>query len=436
MGLLDDKKNVFTTIGSYVSLMERMTTQVDETYNMYSSINNKKDVVPFLLDTLKTTVGSDALKEAVGELFTKITDVAETQIKEVLKKQLTQFNAGNAIPLFFQSGGAGIQVPVKDIDIRGKFKSNPNSDVGNLLYGTADTFDSKLYEAISNDGIPVTIFDMLQATYNSTTDKITFRSVASVSSIGKWMTNYIDNTVIIDKKEFLTNVMNAVYGSVTAAQGKSVELVYQELQISKLIEQLIEDNDSFEITQDEFDALLQQAQALVEGVVYYDMGCGLLASELPLSGIIDLIAKISGATDPYVVGNAVEDTIYQSSIDDNTIAENKQTIRDGFFQRIIKLIQQMLAEIATTSPQIRALMAIVDAFEHNGTVTKIGNAVNDMKNFKIFIKCIIREIMRMINEYIFKLVVSYLIALLLPIIKKIIQEKINQYVGIVKSLIT
>lgn len=436
MGLLDDKKNVFTTIGSYVSLTQRTATQVDEIYNLYPSINNKKDVVPFLLDTLKTTVGTDALKQTVGELFTKVVDVAETQIKEVLKKQLTQFNAGNAIPPFFQSGGTGIEVPVKDIDIRGKLKTNPASEQGSLLYGVTENFDSKLYDAISLDGTPVTIFDMLQATYNSTTDKITLKSVASTPSIGDWMADYVDKAVIIDKKEFLTNVMNAIYGSVTAAQGKSVEQVYQELQISKLIEQLIEDNDSFEITQDEFDALLQQAQALVDGVVYYDMGCGLMAAELPLSGMTSLIAQISGATDSFAVGNAVEDTIYQSSTDDETTAENKETIRDGFFQRIIKLIQQMLAEIATTSPQIRALMAIVDAFEHNGTVTKIGNAVNDMKNFKIFIKCIIREIMKMINEFIFKLVVSYLIALLIPIIQKIIQEKINQYTGIVKSLIT
>jgi len=436
MGLIDDKKNVFTTIGSYVSLIQRTAGKIDEVYNLYPSINNKKDVVPFLLDTLKTTVGTDALKQTVGELFTKVADIAETQIKEVLKKQLTQFNAGASIPTFFQSTGTGIQVPVKDIDTYGKFKTNPNSDVGSLLYGTTENFDSKVYEAITFDGTPVTIFDMLQTTYDSTTDKITLKSVASVPSIGEWMSDYVDKAVIIDKKEFLSNVMNAVYGSATAAQGKSVEEVYKELQVSKLIEQLIEDDDSFEISQDEFDALLQKAQALVDGVIYYDMGCGLMASELPLNDMISLIQQISGATDSFAVGNAVENTIYQSSTDDETIAENKETIRDGFFQKIIRIIQQMLAEIATTSPQIRALMAIIDAFQHDGVVTKIGDAVNDLKNFKVMIKCIIREIMKMINEFIFKLVVSYLISLLAPIIKKIIQEKINQYVGILKSLIT
>jgi len=44
--------------------------------------------------------------------------------------------------------------------------------------------------------------------------------------------------------------------------------------------------------------------------------------------------------------------------------------------------------------------------------------------------------MRMINQFIFELIVSFLIAMLVPIVKRIIQEKINQYVGILKSLIT
>lgn len=434
MALLDDKKNVFTTIGSYVSFMQRTASQVDEIYNMYPSINNKNDVVPFLLDTLKTTVGTDALKELIGELFTKIVDKIEPQIREVLKKQLTQVNAGNAMPTFFDAAGAGIDIPVNRIDRRGKLRENPNSEVGSLLYGAAETFDRRAHEAISMEGTSIN-YCGLSITFNSATDSFNLKSAIAAPSIGEWIGNYIDNTVIIDKKEFLTNVMNAVYGSVTANQDKTVEQVYQEMQISKIIEQLIEDNDSFEITQDDFDALLQQAQALVDGVVYYDMGCGMIGAQLPFDDMVALISQISGSTDSYATGNAVADTIDKSTENVQDVAdENKQTIKDGFFQRIIKMIQQMLAEIATTSPQIQALKAIISMFE-KGVLTA-QDTIEDLKNYKIFMKCIIKEIMKTINEFIFKLVVSYLIALLLPIVKKIIQEKITQYTGIVKSLIT
>ncbi len=438
MGLIDDKKNVFTTIGAYTSFMERSKNQKNDGTNLFPSINNKKDVVPYLLDVLKVVVGSDALKQLTGDLFVKFTDIAEPQIKETLKKQLIQHNSGSQLPSYFKSTGSGIDVPVKDIDVFGKLKTNPTSSAGSLLYGSTDTFDSKAYEAITLDRTPV-VYKNVSITYNSTTDKFNFKATNASSSqnIGQWLGNYIDDTVIIEKKEFLTNVMNAVYGSVTSNQNKTVEQVYNELQVSKLIDQLLQDDDSFEISQSDYDALLEQAQALIDGVVYYDMGCGIIGAELPLGDMIGLIQQISGSTDTFAVGNLVEGTIEQSTANiQETQQENKETIKDGFFQRIIKMVQQILAQLMTSSPQVRMLQAIISAFESPTGTPKIGDPKTDMKKFKIFIKCLLNDLMRMINQFIFELIVSFLIAMLVPIVKRIIQEKINQYVGILKSLIS
>jgi hypothetical protein len=432
MSLSDDKKNIFTTIGAYTSLKEERN--LPDTTNLFSSINNKKDVVPFLLDIIKTVVGTDALKQLTGQLFTDFIDNVEPKIKAALSKQMIQYNAGDELPTYFITG---ISVPVKDIDIFGKLKTNPNSAEGSLLYGSTINFDKIAYQAILNAGTDTSYYN-LNVNYNETTDSFIFKpklDIVSNPTIGEWLGNFINDTVVIDKKEFLTNVMNAIYGSITTNQNKSVEQIYNELQISKLIEQLIDDNDSFEITQSEFDALLQQAQALIDGVIYYDMGCGVIGATLPLSGMTKLISQISGSTDSFVVGNAIEATIDESTTDvQETATENKQTIKDGFFQRLIKIIQQMLAQLMTTSPQIRALLAIISAFENNGIV-QIGNPKDDLKKFKIFLKCIIKEATKMINEFIFNLVITFLVALLAPIIKKIIREKINQYTDIIKSLI-
>jgi hypothetical protein len=437
MGLIDDKKNVFTTIGAYTSFIERSKNQKNDKSNLFPSINNKKDVVPYLLDILKVVVGSDALKQLTGELFTKFVDNVEPQIKETLKKQMIQHNSGSPLPTNFKNNG--VTVPVKNIDIFGKFKSNPNSDAGNLLYGTLDTFDTKAYQAITLNGTPVT-YNNMSITYHSSSDSFNIKPTvaSSTQTIGEWLGNYIDDTVIINKKEFLTNVMNAVYGSVTANQGKTLQQVYDELQVSKMLDQLFEDNDSFEISQDDYDILLQQAQALVDGVVYYDMGCGIIGAELPMDDMTSLINQISGSTDPYLVSNAVEATIAQSTANiQETQQENKETIKDGFFQRIIKMVQQILAQLMTSSPQVRALQAIISGFESaDGITPKIGDPKQDMKKFKIFLKCMINDLMRMINQFIFELIVAFLLAMLTPIVRRIIQEKINQYVGILKSLIT
>jgi uncharacterized protein YaaR (DUF327 family) len=249
------------------------------------------------------------------------------------------------------------------------------------------------------------------------------------------MGDYIDDAVIINKKEFLTNVMNAVYGTITAHQNKTVEEVYQELQVTKLLENMINGDDTLELSQSDYDELLQKAQNLINGIVYYDMGCGLVAASLSLSGMTDFISQVSGTTDSYTAANAVAATMDESLQNNPEVAAaNKQTIRDGFFQRLIKAFTMALSQLCSASPQVRALQAIISAIENNGMVL-IGKAKEDIKKFKVFIKCMIKEAIKMIVKFIFDIAMALLVAWLLPIIKKLIQEKIIQYVGTLKSLV-
>jgi hypothetical protein len=429
MGLIDNKKNIFTTIGAYTSLQQ--AGKMPDPTNLFPSINNKKDIVPMLLDVLKVVVGSNALQELTGQLFTKMVDTAEPQLKTIVKKQVIQYNSGQPLPPSFATG---ISVPVKSIDISGTLKTNPNSASGSLIYvNNPLSFNKVAYNAILNAGTD-TPFGNLIINYNANTDSFIFKPNGSSPNIGKWLTDFVDNTQIIDKKTFISNVMNSFYGSITKSQNKSIEQVYQELQINKLIEQLVNDNDSFEISPEDYEALLQQAEQMVNGVVYYDMGCGVMAASLSLSGLSALVTSISGSSDPFFVGNQINATIDQSTANTPVVAEaNKQTVKDGFFQRIIKLITQMLANLVTLSPQIRALLAIASAFQHNG-ISQIGNPLDDLKKSRIYLNCVIKDAMRMINKFIFQLVITFLMALLNPVIRKIIKEKINQYVGILKSL--
>jgi hypothetical protein len=149
---------------------------------------------------------------------------------------------------------------------------------------------------------------------------------------------------------------------------------------------------------------------------------------------IKFIGSTSGSTDPFFVGNQVEATLNESTANTPATAEeNIQTIKDGFFQRIIKLISQTLAMAVTTSPQIRTLLAISTAFQNNG-IPQIGNPLDDLKKSRIYLNCVIKDAMKMINEFIFNLAITFLIALLTPVGRALIKEKVNQYIGILKSL--
>jgi hypothetical protein len=111
MGLIDNKKEVFTTIGAYTSMMQAGT--MPDTTNIFPSINNKKDIVPFLLDTLKVVVGTNALQNLTGQLFTGFITKVEPVLKTGVKNQTVQANSGDQVPSAFSSSGYNIKV--KDV---------------------------------------------------------------------------------------------------------------------------------------------------------------------------------------------------------------------------------------------------------------------------------------------------------------------------------
>jgi hypothetical protein len=434
MSLSDDKRGIFTTIGSYTSVIG--ATKMPTPTNSFPSINNKKEIVPFMLDVLKVVAGTDALQGLTGDLFCKFIDKIEPQLKASLKNQVAQYNAGGNVPTYFQSGGTGVRVKVKNLDINGKLKTNPTSQGGNLLYdNSAPNFDGQAYNAIANGNAT---FSNMHMKYLASSDEMVFNLNGSSPSIGKWADDFIDSVKIVNKKEFISNVMNKMYGTITKSQGKTVNDAYNELVINALIAQMVNDNDSFEISAEDNAALLKRAEEIINGTVNYDMGCGVMSASLPMSGLTSLINNISGTTgqasDPNYVGNQVNDTINQSIQNKEVANANKETIKDGFFQRLINLITQALAEAMTTTPQVRALLAIISAFQNQG-VTKIGNPKDDLVKFKTLLKCVANTAMKLINEFIFNLIKTFLNKLLKPLIQVIIKEKITQYSGLLKSLI-
>jgi len=430
MSLADQKRSVFTTIGSYNSLMEQGEDILQT--DLFPSINNKDDIVPFLLDVLKTVAGTEAIKEAIGGMFGKLVDEVEPKLKTVLKKQFVQSNAEELIPSSFMTNG--ITVPVKDIDISGKFKVNPNSTEGGLIYGsTTNSFNSTAYDAILNAGDSEG-FNNLQIKFIEASDSFQLRPSGATPTIGAFFTNYIDGTELVNKKELVSSVMDNFYGTLVKNQNKTEEQAYEELLVETQLQQVLNDDDSFVVAPEKFDELLAKARELIQGAVSYDLGCGLMPASLEFDDFTNLVSSISGATDPFFIGNQLGATIDESTMatEDQT-KENKETIKDGFFQRIINIFTVKMLEAVTTAPQIRTLFGMMSSLQNNGTVL-LSNASEDMENFKTCIKCMSKEIMRLVAEFIFVLAIAYLIKLLKPVITRVIKEKINQYSDIIVSL--
>ena len=430
MSLADQKRSVFTTIGSYNSLMEQGDGILQT--DLFPSINNKDDIVPFILDVLKTVAGTEAIKEAIGGMFGKLVDEVEPKLKTALKKQFIQSNADQVIPNSFMTNG--ITVPVKNIDISGKFKVNPNSSEGSLIYGApTNTFNSTAYDAILNtpdfEG-----FNNLQLKYIESSDSFQIKPSGSTPTIGAFFTTYIDGTELINKKEIVSAVMDNFYGTLAKNQNKTEEQLYEELLVETQLQQVLNDDDSFVVAPEKFDELLSKARELAAGEVSYDLGCGLMPTSLDSDDFSNLISTISGATDPFYIGDRLGATIDESTAATQELTEeNQETIKDGFFQRLINIFTVKMLEAVTTAPQIRTLFGMMSSLQNNGTVL-LSSATEDMENFKTCIKCMAKEIMKLIAEFLFALAIAYLIKLLKPVITRVIKEKINQYSGIIISL--
>jgi len=430
MSLADQKRSVFTTIGSYNSLMEQGDGILQT--DLFPSINNKDDIVPFILDVLKTVAGTEAIKEAIGGMFGKLVDEVEPKLKTALKKQFIQSNADQVIPNSFMTNG--ITVPVKDIDISGKFKVNPNSSEGSLIYGApTNTFNSTAYDAILNAG-DFEGFNNLQLKFIESSDSFQIKPSGSTPTIGAFFTTYIDGTELINKKEIVSAVMDNFYGTLAKNQNKTEEQLYEELLVETQLQQVLNDDDSFVVAPEKFDELLSKARELAAGEVSYDLGCGLMPTSLDSDDFSNLISTISGATDPFYIGDRLGATIDESTTATQELTEeNQETIKDGFFQRLINIFTVKMLEAVTTAPQIRTLFGMMSSLQNNGTVL-LSSATEDMENFKTCIKCMAKEIMKLIAEFLFALAIAYLIKLLKPVITRVIKEKINQYSGIIISL--
>lgn len=436
MGLIDDKKNIFITIGAYVSLSE--STDLPDGSNLFSSINNKEDIGAFLIDVLNVVVGTNALKQLTGELFSSFAEDTEPIIKKSLSDQTIDYNSGNDLPSQFIT--TGINVPVNEIDINGKLKNNPNSSSGELIYGdNNNSFDRKAKNAIQNENNFVQYNDLL-IRYNSNDDTFTFKPTSNSSnkSIGQWLGGIIFDSQFLNKKEFTSNIFDKLFGSVSSTENKTIEDFFNDLKLDSLLQKIIEDEEEPTVSEDEYGDLYKKANELKSGVSEYDMGCGILTGELSLENISNLVNEITQSSDPNEISDLIDNNImnsFNSTDEDGVSDENQETIRNGFFHRIIMILIVVLLRMTILSPQSRMILALSSAFQNNGN-PQIGDPEDDFTTFKTTIDCLKKEALASLHEFIFNLILTSLVELLNPIIKKIIREKINAYIGVVKSLVS
>ena len=440
MSLRNQKKDLFNTIGAYTSLARER--ELPEGNDTFTSLTEKRDPVVFLIEMLKAVIGIEGLKIAVGELFTGVIDTIKEPTKNSLKNQYIDFNVGDEIPDCFKNNGDGIEIPLKDFDFFSKLKTDPLSDVGGLLYGVGvDDFDSKIYEAITAEGTDVT-YNNLVINYDSVLDTIKFRATTNDDTIGKWFSDFIDDMTLIKNDVFIGDILNLIFGTSISMENKSIEKIFEEKKVENVLNKFIDesfknvfDENNLNFTNEELIELYNESKNLKEGVIEYNMGCEIIFRTLNMSDAMDLVDVMVNSPNPEEISNAMFNAVTEKAVEDDDIIEkNKNTVVDGFFQKIIFLFRFELIKQLILTPQMVVLILLSNTIRNECSYEPKSPSDLIKKN-KTLIRCIIKDLSEQFNMFIYNIIVGYLYTLLKPIIKKIVKEKINQYVGILKSLI-
>jgi hypothetical protein len=432
MGLIDEKRNIFNTIAAYKSMESGV--ELPNPTDSISSINNRsKDPSRFLVDLLVTLVGSAGLVQSLGELMTVFIRNVNNDLKSELKKQIVMFNSDQTLSSTSFSGG--YELPISSIDVYEKLKTDPSSDVGNLIYSNnANNLDQKLYNSIVADGETVNYNSQLDLVYNNGSDTITITPSNTSLSIGNFLESYIDDLTLINENEFTSDIINLLYGTISANQDKNLQNAVTEEKLKIVIEKLINETEDLSFTPDELRLVEQKAREKSEGFDLVDVGCSNRISNIDINQLQTLVNSNTGNTNPYGVGlNYL--SLLDNSFNSNDVPAQKNitTITDSFLKQLINAILQNLIRVSALTPEPRILFAMVNGLKNNGA-TNIGDPFNDIDSNRNFYDCVVKNSKSLISEYLFNLVKKELMKLVVIISKVVLKEKYDAYIRIIRSL--
>lgn len=430
--IVNDKKSIINEI-SVLSSIGKTAELPDQNFT-FPSVNIKNEPIPFMLDLLTACIGSEALQRTTGQIITNFIRNVEPDLKSNIKKQSVTFNSDKQLPTLFST--TGYEIPTKKIDLFSNLKTDPSSSEGLLLYqNNVNSFDQKAYNAIINPNTDV-VFGNMKMNYNDITDNMTIKPVNPTDTIGTFINDYIDNITIIDEKQFTSQVMEAMYGTISNSTKKPLNSILEEEKVRNLINKIVEDGNVANITDEELEQIQRIASNKLNSIIPVDVGCSIIDSVLFLTDINSLINATTGNTDPIAIGSAFEKVMNDTfgRIPQQTNPTNKNAIRDGYFKLLIKTITNAIVIALTSTPQIRVLITMVNGFKNNDNVAFPNNISDDINSLRNYINCIGKSAGSLISEFIFNLLKVELLKIIIPVTRLIIKEKLEAFIRIIQSL--
>jgi hypothetical protein len=495
MGFVDDKKEVVNSVALFEVLGNLPKTK---SVSSLESVNSPSlNLMKFLLDLFVVTCNDGKnttpipgkitytkcdvkriLIDILIEFFPKLVTIIKQAIKEAIKAGLvcgTNFKLPNT--------NARVSIEMKNLDINGLTKIDPNTPIGSTFYGKDATKDFNRYLSdLAQTGGSGSWKGIINMNYSVQSQKLDVElnpsylnnggntsfngntpSTPKAPSFDNFLNDYTDSLEIINKENLMARVTDKLTGSLSSGLGSSLEKFISQEKVSRLQDKINNSecggknynlDDSFYTFSDEEVLEIEEiSNQKYKGKTFLDLGCGIQEVSLDTDLFKKTFDDIRNANTADSTGVLVEslETI-NSDLTKNVSEENKENSKKSLNYKMIEEIPKVFADIIF-EPKIMVLYQLCSKIvngplpqqplpplgtQTNVTTTtipniKVENSFDFSKANSVFFEYVVRKSSDALLEIILNKVKQEIIKIVKEQIILIIKEKAKMRAKAIKS---
>ncbi len=378
MAFIKDKTDLFGEISATKALFENFP-ELNKTVNSYESIKSKKgNIIPTLLDLLKELIGSTIQKQ-FNELLKK-TDKIEENIKKTIIKEVLKKAKKNNFDLS-DINNPVLDTNIKNIDVDGTLKMDPESDLGKFYYGKAAPSVSQL-PGNPQLGQPPSVEvgvqpggDFQKFLFESAkTGSGNWKNILNVEwandnlkvnidpgylvdkSLDNFLRDFLDSVKVLDLSLLVSSTLDMLFGTISSLTDAGGDWLEDKFKLKELTEKVIDNeglatnttpviynNDFFQFSKTEKDNIRNLTSNVINGNNLADLGCGNAPTIIDFNDFVDNFNNLQNAKPSLIKETLTKslDSMISKSVG-QVSEENEEVVKQNIFGQIFENLTSII----------------------------------------------------------------------------------------------
>lgn len=397
--------------------------------------NNSKDPIIFIIVLLIKLVGIEVMKKVLSDVLSKGIGDLNTEIRNSLKSQLSGDDMDREVGNKMVNDG--VTLSVKDIDYNGKLSQDGSVD--------DNTLDKEIKNSIDGNGIERD-YNGLKVKYDNNTDSVTYKANTN-QKMNTFMSNIIDNTVFVNEKRIISDVINLLFGTIIFSLLLNKKQVELDEKFNKIIKKVVENDgvtDSiFTLSPEDLNDIENTINDRTNGVFNLDFDCSVIGSEVDLETLNEILNSddiyttldntfnnILPSNNPdmglYLGGSNQNDlNKLNSSIKNNDKFNNSTPTKEKIYKNFINGVTTTIIKNSILSPQNISLFYISKSILENNT--QIYSGLDILKSQQNILDCLSKNVKSKITDILYRRLRKEVLKIVKPFGTAILNEKLDSY---------